>query len=119
LLHQQLQLLKTSQRNTLRAQRYTEKVLKQLTGDVASATRIFLKVRKARELDNDLPREDAYQVDNKSWRKLLEMEKKAYKIVEQVATYAENVAKGGTGFPLDESEDVDEGDIEGFMRSLK
>jgi hypothetical protein len=42
-----------------------------------------------------LPKEDTFQVDNKNWRKLLDMEKKAYKLVDQVATYAETVAKGG------------------------
>ena len=88
--------MKTLQRNTLRSQKVTEKTLKQLTSDIAAATRIYLKVRKARELDNDLPREETYQVDNKHWRKLLDMEKKAYKLVEQVATFAETVANGGT-----------------------
>ncbi len=68
--------------NTLRSQRITEKTLKKLIADIFSVTRIFLKVRKARELDNDLPRDDAYTVDNKNWRKLLDMERKAFKIVE-------------------------------------
>ena len=81
-VHQQTQHLKTAMANTLRSQRITEKTLKKLIGDIAGVTRIFLKVRKARELDNDLPRDDAYTVDNRSWRKLLDMEKKAFKIVE-------------------------------------
>jgi hypothetical protein len=86
--------LKTTIASTLRIQRSTEKTLKKLLADIASATRIFLKVRKARELDNDLPRDDAYTVDNKSWRKLLDMERKAFKIVENVAGMAEVVEKG-------------------------
>ncbi len=86
--------MKTTIASTLRIQRSTEKTLKKLLADIASATRIFLKVRKARELDNDLPRDDAYTVDNKSWRKLLDMERKAFKIVENVAGMAEVVEKG-------------------------
>ena len=86
--------MKTTIASTLRIQRSTEKTLKKLLADIASATRIFLKVRKARELDNDLPRDDAYTVDNKSWRKLLDMERKAFKIVENVAAMAEVVEKG-------------------------
>jgi len=93
-VHQQTQYLKTTIASTLRQQRSTEKTLKKLLADIASATRIFLKVRKARELDNDLPRDDAYTVDNKSWRKLLDMERKAFKIVENVAGMAEVVEKG-------------------------
>lgn len=105
--------------NTLRSQRITEKTLKKLLVDIAAATRIFLKVRKARELDNDLPRDDTYTVDNKSWRKLLDMERKAFKIVEQVAMFAETLEKGGSNVPQGLEESDDEGDIEGFLKTLK
>ena len=104
--------------NTLMSQRITEKTLKKLLTDIASVTRIFLKVRKARELDNDLPRDDAYTVDNKHWRKLLDMERKAFKIVEQVAMFGEIIEKGGST-PQVLVESDDEGDIESFLNTLK
>jgi hypothetical protein len=104
--------------NTLRSQRITEKTLKKLIADIVSVTRIFLKVRKARELDNDLPRDDAYTVDNKSWRKLLDTERKAFKIVEQVAMFADIIEKGGSA-PQGLEESDDEGDIESFLKTLK
>jgi len=110
--------LKTAMSNTLRSQRITEKTLKKLIADIVSVTRIFLKVRKARELDNDLPRDDAFTVDNKSWRKLLDMERKAFKIVEQVAMFADIIEKGGSA-PQGLEESDDEGDIESFLKTLK
>jgi predicted HNH restriction endonuclease len=99
--------------------------MKKLLEEISNQSKVFLKVRKARELDNDLPPETAFTVDNKSWRKLLDMEKKSFKIVESIATLAEKIEKGGVspnkkgmGENIEEEEEIDEGDIESFVKSL-
>lgn len=81
---------------------------------------MFLKIRKARELDWDLPGMDSAMVDNRNWRKLIEMERKAYKIIEEIAKVTSSAAKGG-GSPvkiglggIDEDSDDDEG-VEAFQ----
>ena len=82
---------------------------------------MFLKIRKARELDWDLPGVDSAMVDNRNWRKLIEMEKKAYKIIEEIAKVASSSAKGG-GSPIkvglggiDENSDDDEVEVSAFQ----
>ncbi len=45
-------------------------------------TTVYLKIRRLREAEWDLPPETATSVDGKSWKKILEMEKKAFKMIE-------------------------------------
>ena len=56
----------------------------QLSKDVGLATAVFLKIRKAREHEWDLPDEYSAMVEGKYWKKLIEMERKAYRLVEQL-----------------------------------
>ena len=84
-LHGKNQLLQTKLDSTEREKLFAGHVVDMLTGGIDKATKMYLKIRKARELDWDLPGEDSAMVDNRNWRKLLEMEKKAFKIVEEIA----------------------------------
>ena len=59
-----------------------------LSKEIDEATSLYLKMRKARELEFDLPGEEAFNIDNRNWRRLLEMEKKGYKLVETCANLA-------------------------------
>lgn len=66
-------------------------------------------MRKARELDFNLPSEEAHMVDNRNWRKLLDMEKRAYKLVEQCFSFVSQAATGnGAGIVITKTDDDDE-----------
>ena len=61
-------------------------LIRDLTGQIDLATKNYLKIRKVRELDWDLPAIDSVSVINRDWRKLMEMEKKAFDLVDSIAT---------------------------------
>lgn len=84
-LHERLNLVQTKLELAERERVYINKVLQDLIGQINGATKKYLKLRKAKELENDLPPDDTYSVDNRNWRKLLEMERQARKIIEEVS----------------------------------
>jgi hypothetical protein len=84
-LHERVNLLQTQLLLADRERLHTKQVLSELILQVNVATKMYLKVRKAKELEHELPGDDAYSVDNRSWRRLLEMERKAHSIIERVA----------------------------------
>lgn len=94
-LHTKNQLLQTKLDQVDRESLHVSFVIEQLTGGVDKATKMYLKIRKQRELEWDLPGEEVGMVDNRNWRKLLEMEKKAYKLVEEIAGMCSQAAKVG------------------------
>ncbi|TNV86150.1 hypothetical protein FGO68_gene15479 [Halteria grandinella] len=94
-LHSKNQLLQTKLDQTERESLHVSHVIDQLTQSIDKATKMYLKIRKQRELEWDLPAEEANKVDNRDWRKILEMEKKAFKIVEDIANQSAQAAKVG------------------------
>jgi hypothetical protein len=56
---------------------------------------MYLKIRKQREIEWDLPGQESKIVDNRSWRKLLDMELKAFKLVEEIVGLCSQAAKLG------------------------
>ncbi len=91
LVHQRSQLVATQVEALTRDKQDLTAAITSLVRDASQLTAIYLKIRRARELDWDLPLETAPQVDGKSWKKLIELERKAFKMIEQIMTLVDKL----------------------------
>ena len=85
-LHEKVAFLSTRYDQSMRDVLLLSQLIRDLTGQIDLATKNYLKIRKVRELDWDLPAIDSVSVINRDWRKLMEMEKKAFDLVDSIAT---------------------------------
>lgn len=91
LIHERSQLLSTQVEALTREKQDLTASLTTLVKEITTLTTIYVRIRRVREAEWDLPEEQATQVDGKSWKKLMEMERKAFKMIESICGFVEKV----------------------------